>query len=120
MTAISSAELTQMRSDVEQLMPDKCNILSVVRASDGMGGFTETWGTVTANARCRLDKVRGVEKVTGGALSPYSRWMLTLPYDATVTAANRIEHGGNTYAVVDPSDEDKSWRVSVRCEVEKV
>jgi head-tail adaptor len=110
---LTSAEITYMRAQLEDLMPDTCNILSVTHTSDGQGGVTDTWGTATAGVACRLDYMQGVETVFGGAMQPYTGWKLTLPYDTSLTTAQRVEHGGNTYNVIEV-DTDKSWPIVLR------
>jgi head-tail adaptor len=114
-------ELAELRAAVAELLPDTCNLLAVTRASDGQGGFTEAWGTVTGGTAipCRLDYVRGVNVVIGGAMQPFSGWMLTLPYDATITTAYRVQHNSHTYAVIGV-DAGKSWAASVRLLVERI
>jgi head-tail adaptor len=116
---LTNDELTAIRADVVRLLPDTCNLLTIVRTPDGQGGFTEAWGTATGGTAvpCRLDYVRGVKVVIGGALQPFSGWMLTLPYDATITTAYRVQHNSHNYAVIG-EDVDKSWKASVRAPVE--
>jgi len=119
MSALTTAELTQMRADIGDLLPDTCNILSVTQASDSQGGYTETWGTATASVSCRLDKRSGREAVSAGAVRTFGTWVLTLPHNTTITAAYRVEHGSVTYSVVHV-DSDKSWIASVRAELEQI
>lgn len=123
----SDKELNEMRKAVEQLMPDLCNILSVSRVSDGQGGFTETWGTATANVPCRIDAsssrgvltIRGGELLAGGAINEFSRSVVTLPYDTTISAENKLEINGQTFNVIIP-DDYKSWKIDVRVIAELV
>lgn len=114
---LTSAELTGMRDAIEQLFPQTCNIITVTLTPDGMGGNTESLGTTTAS--CRLDVESGMEQVVGGALQPYTRSMLSLPYDTTIDEANRIEIGSNTYAVKSVNT-DQGWIAVRRCELEAV
>ncbi len=96
---LPTAELTQLREDLEGCLPDTCNILSLTRASDSQGGWTETWGTASTAVACRLDFIGGAEAITGGALIPYTRAIVTMPQATTITAQNRIEHNSVTYTV---------------------
>lgn len=114
---MDNAELSAMREALETLLPDTCNILSVTEASDGAGGVTQTWGTASASVACRVDYQSGMESIHGGAVQPYSRHILTVPYDTTVTEQNKVEHGGNTYHVTSV-DQDKSWPVVLRVVLE--
>ena len=120
---LTNAELTQMRADAASLLPDTCNILSLTTAPDGQGGQTETWGTATAGASCRLDpisnKTYGFEKAVGASLKDFHGFVLTLEYDASITTANRIEKGGETYNAVSV-DTEKSWPITRRVLVERI
>jgi head-tail adaptor len=110
-------ELADMRAAVLDLLPDTCNILSVTETPDGAGGMTQTWGTASAGVACRLDYQTGMETIAGGALRAYSRYILTVPYDASVTELNKIEHGTKTYNV-SSVDDDKSWPIVRRVVLE--
>jgi head-tail adaptor len=118
---LSSEELERLQADMETYtMPDTCAILSPTNASDGQGGNTVTWGTATASVACRLDgKVEGKEYVAGAAVRAYSRWILTLPYDATIQESWRVVHDSNTYNVIG-KPKGGSWKAHVRCELELV
>jgi hypothetical protein len=121
MSALTATELAQIRADVADLLPDTGGaILSTVRVSDGAGGWTETDGTVTSGLAYRLDPVRGAQTVSGGALQSFHTFMLTLPYDVTLTAEHRFRASdGQTYDVVSV-DSGKSWDVATRAQVEKI
>lgn len=115
---LPNSELDQIRADLETTLPDLCHILSLTRTSDGQGGWSEAWGTTYSNVSCRLDFIGGVESVTGAALVPYSRAIVTMPQATTITAQNRIEHSGNTYTV--QSVNLGSWLGVKRATVQKV
>ena len=66
-----------------------------------------------------LDKRSGQEQVAGGAIKPYTEWMLTLPYDTTIASTQRVEVGSSTFNVISV-DGDKSWEASIRVILEKV
>jgi len=117
--ALTVKELAQMREDIEDLMPDTCNILSVAYTSDGEGGMAETWGTALANVACRVDYRSGSEKVTGGAIQPYSKAVLSLPYTTTISTKNRIQIDAYIWAVLSVNDK-QSWDVVRRAELERV
>lgn len=123
MRAPTTGQIAHMRAAINALMPDTCNLLTVTRTSDSAGGFTESWGTAAGTVSCRLDLLAGrsapvgFEQVVAGVQDTYTRWILTVPYDTTVTEAYRVEHGGNTYNVV-AVDTDKSWRLNKRVGLE--
>lgn len=118
-------ELERLRNDMEAYaMPDVGNILHKTKTSDNEGSWTETWGTVTANVPCRVELVQrnlgiGVEQVSGASLKPFSTWVLTLPYDTTITSANRFEFGGDVYNVTEVNN-NSSWMGNIRATLEKI
>jgi hypothetical protein len=122
MTLLSDSQLEFMRDQIELTLPDTCTILSPTRASDGQGGWTDTWGTASANVKCRLDaskKLAQSERLGGAALLPYSYWMLTLPHDTTIGTTYRVVHSGQTYNV-EYEDSEKSWNACVRVLVTRI
>jgi hypothetical protein len=117
---LTDPELESIRSAIESLLPDTCNILSVTRTSDGQGGWTETWGTATASAPCRLDVARpGGEQVFGASVQPFTGYVLTLAHDETITTAHRVSCNSQTFSVVSV-DLAKSWDGSRRAYLEIV
>jgi len=91
-------ELTRIRADIAELMPDTGYILSVTRTSEGGGGWTESWGTAST-VTCRVDYARGVEVLAGGAVQPKRQLVATVPYCTVVSTANRFEYGGVSFAI---------------------
>jgi head-tail adaptor len=117
---LTDAELASMRASLEDVaLPDVCNILSVTRTPDGQGGFTDSWGTASTSVPCRLHYSQGVETVAGGGLKAFSGWVLTLPYATTISAANRVEVGSDTYSVTSV-DSGKSWSTCIRVKLAKL
>lgn len=103
-------ELKDMRDAVEGLFPDFCNLLTVTRTSNGAGGFTEAWGTITRNVPCRVDQQIGSERLTDGSLRAFTSLEMCIPYDTAITEAYRVEHSGYTYHVVN-ANLDQSWQI---------
>jgi head-tail adaptor len=116
---LTDVDLNDMRAAIAELLPATCHILSVTRTSDGQGGFTDTWGTATANVSCRLDYKRGDERVFGATNQPYNGFVLSLPYDKTITAANRVKIGTTQYNVT-MVDNGKSWAAVRRAALEAI
>ena len=117
--ALTVKELAQMRADIEDLMPDTCDILSVAYTSDGEGGMTEAWGTALANVACRIDYRSGSEKVTGGAIQSYSKAVLSLPYTTAITTKHRIKLDDYVWAVTGVN-EGQTWEAVRRAEIERI
>ena len=98
--SLDNRELREMRSAADSLLPDFCNLLTVSSTSDGQGGFTEAWGTVTRNVPCRVDQQIGSERLTDGSLRAFTSLEMAIPYDTTITEEYQVEHGDYTYHVV--------------------
>jgi len=113
------SELEAFRAELESLtLPDTCAILSRTISADTMGAPVETWGTTTPSVACRLDHRQGGEQLQGGAIQPYFSYVLTLPYNTAITAANRVKHDNVTYSV--KSVTSGSLLACLRCELEKI
>ena len=116
---LTARELAQMRADIEDLFPDTCDILSVAYTSDSEGGFAEAWGTATAGVHCRIDYRSGTERMTGGAIQPYNKAVISLPYNTTISATNRIKSGAYTWSILSLND-GQSWQAVKRAELERI
>ena len=115
---IPTGELTAMQAEIAKLLPDTCSILTITHTSNGAGGWTDTFGTVTGIA-CRLDMLQGNEAIAAGAVQPFSRWMLTISSSGTILPANQVVHGGITYNVISVNS-DASWLACKRAVLEAV
>lgn len=121
-TAISTAELAAMQAEINNLLPDTCNILAPSSIPDGQGWLTVTWGTAVAGVACRLDprnNYQNAEMLTGGAVQPYTSWILTLPARTVITTNSRVQKDGVIYAVTSV-DTGKSWSAGVRASLETI
>ena len=116
---LTARELAQMQADIYDLLPDTCDILSVAYTSDSEGGFAEAWGTATANVKCRIDYRSGRETLTGGAIQPYSKAVISLPYSTAISLTNRVKSGDYIWAVKSIND-GQSWKAVKRVEMERV
>ena len=122
MIGLTAKELTAIRNDINDLLPDTGYILSRSATSDGMGGQTETWGTAgTTIYRLDPKMITGwstEEKVSSGALRPFHSFILTLPYDTNIDTNNRFKDKDGTIYNVTSVDTGKSWIASKRCVLE--
>lgn len=114
---LPTAELADIRTDLETTLPDAGTIYSLSRTSDGQGGWMDSWGTVGTCA-CRLDFIGGGENAIVGAYIPYSRAIVTMPQATTITEQNRFAHSSGTYSV--QAVNVGSWLGVKRCTVQKV
>ena len=119
---LTARELAQMQADINDLLESTnttCDILSVAYTADGEGGMAETWGTATAGVHCRIDYRSGRETMTGGAIQPYNKAVLSLPYNTPISTTNRVKSGDYTWAVKSLND-GQSWQAVKRAELERV
>jgi head-tail adaptor len=115
---LTAADLAYMRSSINELFPDTCNILNLSWSSDNEGGQNESWGTLSSSA-CRVDYGQGREVMTGGALMPYQKATISLPYNATISTANRIQIDTDVFSI-QAVNKAQSWRGVTRCTAELV
>lgn len=120
MIALSDAELAYIRESVDELMPDTATILTVTNVGDNMGWHSETIGTAGTSA-CRLDPANQISKsnevMAGGAIRPFHSFILTMPYNTSITTENRVRVNDITYNVT--SVDTGSWKASVRAFLER-
>ena len=119
MPGITVSQLSFMRNQVAEMLPDSGTVLTRTLTSDGQGGNSETWAGTTS-IDCRVDVVNGRERLQGGGYKSYQKTILTLPYNATITPGSRFAYLSDQYNVVAVSGSDRSWNVSVRAELEKI
>ena len=123
MGVLSDSDIAMMRTTIEDMLPDVCNILSEALAADGQGGQTSTWGTASTNVACRLDEDNrtGANQLVpiAGGLRESHRYVLSLLHDATIAAHDRVEVGSNTYHVISVN-EGVSWQAVTRATLELI
>jgi head-tail adaptor len=116
---LTDAELTAMRAQQRLAMPGSAIVYRAALTGDGMGGQTETWnaiGTVPA----RLYPTQGYssnERMAGAQDVSFTKWWLTTPWDADVTAADLVKVDGRVLRVQEVNN-DEMWRTATRCKVE--
>lgn len=118
--ALSADELAGMRDDAETLLlTQTCTIQTVSRASDGMGGFTETWNNTHTNVPCRLSPQGGSGRVQGDQFTVVTGWVLDVAYDQAIAAGNRVVLGGDTFDVLEVRD-DHTDRIVRRAAIKRL
>lgn len=113
---LAAAELASMRAALLASLPDRCTIRRNSPTSDGQGGETEAWGDGVSYA-CRLVRRAVRETREGDRPAGEGRWLLLLPFDATVRAQDRVEIRGTEYEVVKsdvPASEPLAVEVPLR------
>lgn len=111
-------ELREMRNALESVMPSYCNLGTLTYSVDGAGNTTSTFGTQTANVKCRLDAMDTREQVAGGGVQVYNRYKLTIPYYESLTSGMQVEVDGTKYNVI--GNIFGNWYTCKRFVVEKI
>lgn len=123
MGLLSDTDVAYMRDTISDMFPDVCTILSEALSSDGQGGQTSSWGTVATNVACRFDEASqyGANQLVpaGAALREAHRYTLSLPYNTTINAHDRVEIGSDTYNVVNVNV-GVSWIAVMRATLELI
>ena len=118
MSLLTAADITAMRTTLNQSLGGTAVIQSRSYTSDSGGGGTLTWtnsGTVSA----RISPLTASEEVTGSRLAPEANWIVTLPANTSITEDSRIVMAGTTYEV-EAIRGPRTWEVSRRVEVSEV
>jgi len=106
-----------MRALQGRAMPGSVVIQRYTFASDGQGGFNETWANVgTVDGRIYPQRVQGLEQEGGGQLISETRWWATFPTGTDVIAQDRLSYQSRTWEVVRVNN-DEMWQTAVRCEL---
>lgn len=116
--------LTAMRDAISLLLPDVCDILTLTQTSNGQGGISETWAVSYSEVSCRLDVkssaiATGFNSMVGGAVQQFTGYMLSVPYDTTINAEDRVEIDDVIYAVTG-INAGQSWMAVKRVSLEAV
>ena len=112
MTALTSAEIDQMRLDAESILDSTCTIQVLTRAGDGMGGWPDTWANTYTGVACLMSVPSRAERTdtSGERFKVHSNWILSVHWDQAVAVGNRVIFGSDTFAVVGVED-DQDMRI---------
>lgn len=98
---LTAAELAEMRSVQAEAMAGTCVVTRRTLASDGAGGYTETWAAVgTVAGRVWPATESGAERLIADRITETDAWVITVPQGTDVLAKDRITEGGRTFEVV--------------------
>ena len=99
--SLSTLELSQLRADANDYLPDTCDIQTMTRTADSYGGWTETWADTYEDVACRLAvmPLNRPESIDAGQIASTTRWLLAVPYNQAIDATMRVVHDGVTYEV---------------------
>jgi hypothetical protein len=115
---LTDAEIAGMKETADLALPDTGTIRRATFASDGMGGFTETWAT-SATVACRVDFPGSIrldqwqEKIQNRSV-----FILNVPADTELLGDDQVTVGTVIYSVIGVLS--GSWEITERAVVVKV
>mgnify|MGYP003133108740 CR=1 FL=1 len=116
---LQGLDLDYMRTEAVRAMPDTVDIQRQSKELDGQGGFIVSWSEAYQNIPARLTSRGGSESTDTGRLDTQLSFTLTLAYDQSIEADDRVLHSSGTYEV-QSVDTGKSWTLSKRCQMRQI
>lgn len=96
---LTAAEQAAMQATQALTLTEACTISRRTLASDGAGGYTDTWATA-ATTVCRVAPITANEAVLAGQQRIVANWKITLPASTDVRGADRIVVGARSFEVI--------------------
>ncbi len=91
---------------IQNLYNKTIDIIRIVRATDSMGGFTETESVLHNNLPCRINWSKGSEKIMFDKITYYRDAKLYCSV-VDITTKDRIRYNSQDYEIVGLSDVDE-------------
>ena len=90
-----------LRAKMTAALPDVCTISRVTQVSDGAGGYSESWTTLSTTV-CTIAPTgnQPQEKAIADRLTTSQGYTVTLPAETPITTRDRIIKGGRTFEVM--------------------
>ncbi len=97
---LTTSGLASLRARMTATLPDACTISRNTPVSDGAGGWSAAWATV-ATTVCSIAPTgnQPQERAIAERLTNIVSYTVTLPYDTSLTAKDRIVVGARTFEV---------------------
>lgn len=108
MTALTAAEINQMRLDAEAILENTCTIQTITgRTSDGQGGWAPTYANTYTSVPCLLSTPDRAERsdTTGDRFKVFGNWILSVHWDQAIAVNNRAIINSDTFEVVGVEDD---------------
>lgn len=108
MAEITAHEIELIRDAANELLFTTCSIYNTTLVSDGLGGQTESAGTIGLNVACDLfAESHSIPTLdSGGKIVYKTDWKLQVPYDQAIASGNYVVIAGDTYDVKAVEDDD--------------
>lgn len=97
---LSDGELNDMRKQQEENLPETVYIQAATETSNGAGGRSQVWATVTTT-KGRIGEVGKdpQEREIAGRLGNMTPYVITLPVGTVVTEKNQLQINGRQFQV---------------------
>jgi head-tail adaptor len=97
---ISDRELACLARDVAEVQPSTVALLRSDRASDGLGGTTDTYTSISTHAaRVTPVSTKEAEEQIGGKVRDGMHYSIALPAGTDVRLGDRLDYAGKVLAV---------------------
>ena len=97
---LSAADLSYMHGVAQLTLVTPCTILRKTLTSDGLGGNSASWATLSTPMCCIAPETsRTGEREEQERIEVVSRWIITLPAGQDIRIEDRIVVLGRTYEV---------------------
>jgi SPP1 family predicted phage head-tail adaptor len=112
---IPDDELASIRGVAYEALPDRVYVQTATLVSDGGGDYTRTWANARrVHARIARASSNESEAIMRDAVIDAPVWVVSLPYDETITTHDRIlTDDGRIFEVVSV-DRARSYQLHVR------
>lgn len=123
---LTASELSAIRDDIEDLLPDTCTINRVSYATDSYGEADRTYSERASGVACRLDSVESITLTGFEKISQMKNfhigegmWFLTIPHDQIIEITDQVVVDGHSQTFeVKHVDTEKSWEGCIRAVME--
>lgn len=110
---LSNEQLAAMKAVQDSNLPETAYIQALTKTSDGEGGFTEAWNTVTTTT-ARIGEPKGeFEREIAGKIAVGMAYVITLPSETVLDLANQIQINSKNYKV-HWTNKEKSHKTALR------
>jgi head-tail adaptor len=97
---LSAKEIAGLRSEAARTLTDSCTIQRNTPTSDGAGGQTDSWATLSTPACRFVPAKQPTESLIAAAVAGRQAYDVFLPASTDVTRNDRLARCGRTYEVV--------------------
>lgn len=119
--SLSAAEVSSMRAEADNFLPDTCTVQFATIGQDAMGGPAVTYPSEATGVACRMDepKTGAAETAVDLAVGSVVSRIMHLKYDQAISAKDRVVYNSLTYEVIEVL-EAASWLITRRIIVTRV